>query len=72
METFIALQLICPMTRVEVAEQYMFQIGSVLDHAKRRDDESHRMFEIVLEVDGCPVRQDIYLPIDGCLFHHPI
>ncbi|KAJ3296480.1 Protein T2 [Borealophlyctis nickersoniae] len=39
---------------IEVAEQYMFQIGTVLDHAKRRDDETYRMFEIFREVAGCP------------------
>ncbi|KAJ3081458.1 Protein T2 [Quaeritorhiza haematococci] len=39
---------------IDAAEQYMFQIGTVLDHAKKREDEMHRMFEIVREVDNCP------------------
>ncbi|TPX53437.1 hypothetical protein PhCBS80983_g06293 [Powellomyces hirtus] len=39
---------------IEVAQQYMFQMGSMLDYAKRRDDEIHRMFEIAEEVKGFP------------------
>ncbi|KND02123.1 uncharacterized protein SPPG_02617 [Spizellomyces punctatus DAOM BR117] len=39
---------------LEVAGQYMFQIGSMLDYVKRRDDEMHRMFEIAGEVKGFP------------------
>ncbi|KAJ3030052.1 hypothetical protein HDV00_009117 [Rhizophlyctis rosea] len=62
---------------VEVAEQYMFQIGSVLDHAKRRDDETHRMFEIVLEVEGCPANiisytQRRYVSEWECRSDHPL
>ncbi|KAI9089637.1 hypothetical protein DFS34DRAFT_384253 [Phlyctochytrium arcticum] len=39
---------------LEVAEHYMFEIGSMLDYVKRRDDETHRMFEIATEVKGFP------------------
>ncbi|KAJ3182093.1 Protein T2 [Geranomyces variabilis] len=39
---------------IEVAEQYMLQMGSMLDYAKRRDDDIHRMFEIATEVENFP------------------
>ncbi|KAJ3153332.1 Protein T2 [Geranomyces michiganensis] len=39
---------------IEVAEQYMLQMGSMLDYAKRRDDDIHRMFEIASEVENFP------------------
>ncbi|KAJ3145003.1 Protein T2 [Geranomyces variabilis] len=39
---------------IEVAEQYMLQMGSMLDYAKRRDDDIHRMFEIAAEVENFP------------------
>src|SRR5690348_8824078 len=42
--------------RIDVADQFMFQLGGMLDFEKRRDDETYRMFEIAQEVKGFPVR----------------
>lgn len=41
--------------RIEVAQQYMLQLGSMLDYARRKDEDMYRMFEIAGEVKDFPV-----------------
>lgn len=44
------------MFSIAVAEEYMKQIGAVLEAVQKREEETRRMFEIFDRVAHCPVQ----------------
>lgn len=40
---------------IETAEQYMKQIGDVLDSVQKQDEEFRQVFSVYEQIDGCPV-----------------